>query len=174
MNLSSFSWIHYDFFYLFGEFSMDSIFFSRIYYGFTIHFLNSLWIHYLFRLFTMNSIGVSRIYYEYIANISISWIHYWFTFFFCEFTIYFTNMSLMCFPYSLISVSCFFVLWVFIFVLQEREERKVLQKKKGVMDFSGPVDLPAELYIVGIVNLSSSRYRNTRYWQVFQSSDFEL
>ena len=93
---------------------------------FFIFLTNLLWIQYFFREFTMDSLSISWIHYY---SLPISFIHYEFNwcvanilwihreyiyfmnsllihFLFCEFTIYFTNMSLMCFPYSLISVSC--------------------------------------------------------------------
>ena len=90
--------------------------FWRIFYEFNIFFANLIWIHYPFLEFTMNSLPFSFIQYEFnwcVAN--ILWIHREYIhlmnsllihFLFYEFTIYFTNMSLMCFPYSLISVSC--------------------------------------------------------------------
>ena len=112
--------------YLYHRFTINSLSFLQIHYESIIFFVDSLWFFYLFgefsmnsiffREFTMNSLPFSFIHYEFnwcVAN--ILWIHLEYISFmnsllihllFYEFTIYFTNMSLMCFPYSLISVSC--------------------------------------------------------------------
>ena len=80
MNLSSFSWIHYDFFIFLANCLWIQYFSANLLW---IHypFLEFTIIHYLFRLFTMNSIGVSRIYlfHEFtIDSLSFLRIHYLF------------------------------------------------------------------------------------------------
>jgi len=75
-------WINF----LFREFIMDSLSFSRIHYQFTIYLANSLLINYFFRELTLNSLSpeftmdpfsFERIHYRftiYLAN--LLWIHY--------------------------------------------------------------------------------------------------
>ena len=72
-----FLWIHYFYanllliHYLICEFTMNSLYFSRVYFEFIILFANILWIHYIFREYTSNSLFFfrkitlnSQIYYE--------------------------------------------------------------------------------------------------------------
>ena len=76
----------------FCEVTMNSLFFSRIYYEFT-DFPNSLWFQFVFRIHTLNLLSIKRIHFEFSMNsLGVSLISYEFTLF-LEFTMNLLSIS---------------------------------------------------------------------------------
>ena len=96
MNSLFFSWFHWEFIiftqfnYLFREFTMNPLSFSRNHNEFTILFSLSLWVHYLFRESSMDTLFVTRYLSKFTICFAKSLLN---RYLLCEFTIHRKSIS---------------------------------------------------------------------------------
>ena len=98
-----FSRIHY----LFREFTLDLLSFTRNHGEFTIIFTLSMWIQYLLCDFTPNQLSISRFHYELtLSSLSVSRISY-------KFTICFAILLWIHHRFCEITIESLFILWIY-------------------------------------------------------------